>query len=136
MTRDKLFDSRLRAYIVSVENVEATVLVFACSHNEAKSLARGTEWFCDEPYTSLRAKRSSVADKYVESFGRGCLEAADRREQLVLRELGWYELEGSQTECSRCKLYPWSKVTESTLEYVGEELVCGECKERITKGLQ
>lgn len=53
-----------KAYKVTSKFCEVTIVVYAESRNEAKVLGLTDEWFEDEEYIEIEAKRERWADKH------------------------------------------------------------------------
>jgi hypothetical protein len=105
-------------------------LVFATKPSAAKVLARGTPWLCDHEWIELKCCRKPSVDKYADQFGAGAIECNNKAEKRVLRELGWYEIDGPLDECIECGLYEWTDLTESELhDSVDGDPICAGCKE-------
>jgi len=109
-----------------------SMLVFAEGYGEAKSLALHSELFCESEYIYLRCKRQPEIDQYADDFGRGFIEGSDDREIKLMRDLGWYQVEGSGSVCRECELYEWEDYAPSLLTFdtddeLEEEGVCAQC---------
>lgn len=128
--------SDLLGFVITADGCEANILVFAAKPSSAKTFALSTPWMCDFEWIELRCRRAASVDKYAEQFGAGAIECNNKSEQKVLRELGWYEIDGASEECSECGLYEWSDIPESELQHPvnGDPLwvydgpVCAGCK--------
>lgn len=46
-----------KAYLISVDDKFENLVVFAEYANQAKYIAQQTEWFCDDDYIDIRARR-------------------------------------------------------------------------------
>ena len=118
----------MKAYSVTTEHSEASLLVFAASVGRAKALAHHSEWLSDAEFTDLRAKREPAADKFAGQFeGDTVLDGGTPPESRIMRELGWYEVEGDTQPCEYCGLYPWDDIPESLLQEKGDVVLCREC---------
>lgn len=117
-------ETKLRAYSVTTDWSEVSVVVFARSVGKAKSLARQTDWLCDEVYSDLRAHRESEADRHADTYGENALDASTPDQCAVLRDLGWYEITNGSEACRICQKYPWTLIEASRLN---ENYICGEC---------
>jgi Ni/Co efflux regulator RcnB len=51
----------IKAYVVTADHMEASILVYATSPSQAKSLAHRTDWACEFDWVDLRAKREPRA---------------------------------------------------------------------------
>lgn len=119
----------MKAFVVTADYVDASVLVFAGYPSRAKLLAHGTEWLCDADWCDLRCRREPRANCYAGDDER-ILFADKEPDQRILRNLGWYEVEGNTDPCRECELYEWDKVPESRLVYDSDDLnpICFECQ--------
>lgn len=122
----------LLGFSVTTQYAEVNVLLFATNRNRAKKIAHGSEWLCNEEWTDLRVKREPRADRYAAKFGEGYLQCETADEQRVLRELGWYQVDHSMTECCKCGLHEWSDVPESHTTEIGDigEVICAGCQKK------
>ena len=112
-----------KAYTVTAKRADVSVLVWADAAIRAKSLGHKTEWLCEEDWTELTARREPTLDgKRAEGY---CAEGDKPEDQRLMRDLGWFELEGSGVPCKECDRYAWGNVPESRLD---ENDVCAECK--------
>jgi len=120
--------SDLLAFSVTTEWLEVNILVFARNRSHAKSVASRCEWISDgdTEWTDLRVKREPTADKHAEKFGETFISAETADEQRLLRDLGWYQIEGMTEECQVCHKHQWDLVPESKLEDVGG-YICAGC---------
>ncbi len=124
-------NSGLLAFVVTEDYCDASVLVFAKTRSKAKSYAHGTDWLCDSDWIDLRCKREKFADSYAYKFGEGAVHCQTPDEARLLRDIGWFEVEGCHDECRVCELYQWKDVPESKLMYdLGDgDPICAGCKE-------
>lgn len=121
-------DSPLRAFVVSADHSDGSVIVFAKKRSRAKSLASKADCFCDFEFTELRCRREPDIDKYAEKFGEVAITGYSRNEQELMRDLGWFELDGGGC-CDECGMHEWSGIPESMLEEVKDEgEICAECR--------
>ena len=122
--------SALLAFVVTADYCEANILVFATKPSAAKSFAKCTPWMCDLEWTDLRCRRRAAVDRYADQFGAGAIECNNAAEVKVLRELGWYEIDGSDYECVECGLYEWTSLPESKIHLPADgDPICTGCKE-------
>lgn len=124
--------SELRAFTVTTDHFEVSLLVFAKNASHARALARSGEWFADVDWIELKARREPKADQYSAKFGEGFIRCSTEAEQRLVRSLGWYEINSSHSECAVCGLSPWSLVPESELsDYEdGLEYICLGCSKK------
>lgn len=115
----------LRAYSVTTDWSEGGVIVFAASVALAKTEALTSDRFEDEEWIDLRAKREPTIDSEAECYGPGFLDFSAPEQCALARNLGWYELENSETPCKRCNRYPWRLVDGSEVD--AETELCGDC---------
>lgn len=117
--------STYKAYKVSAESSEASVITFASSETEAKTLAMKSPWMneSDVEWTELRATRLPDADNHSQDRPE-LLDGACARSQGVMWLLGWYPVEGGGM-CDDCGHYAWDMVPESKLE----DGVCAHCRQ-------
>ncbi len=116
---------QLRAFQVSCDDHEASVLVFARKASKAKSMAFHDDamTFVDD-FTDLSCRRISAADYYAKEFGEGCLPLNERG-MSILRELGWYQIDGNMEPCTMCNLYEWDSLSDSRIDESG---LCSHCR--------
>lgn len=115
----------MKAYSVTSDRAEASVIVFADTPAKARSLAHGTDWLCEEDFIELRARRRREIDHLAGTVAT-VLDGSGPEDARVMRSLGWYELEGSRETCKTCELYEWHGVPESVI--VDDE--CAGCRHR------
>jgi hypothetical protein len=120
----------LFAFTVSDKDRNAPCIVtFAKNRSDAKRLALTSEWYaCDDiEWTELRVKREPTLDELARRRGRGRLGDTDE-DIRIMREMGWYQYEGSSWACDECGLCVWEGLPES---YLDENEVCGECRAKM-----
>ena len=124
----------LRAFTVSADDCESSVLVFAETPARAKYFAKRSDWMYDCDWVDMRVHRASLADDQANVYGLGVVEPGGPGERTtaierLMRLLGWYEIDGSVDECPACGLNEWSNIPESKVchEIADGELVCGDC---------
>lgn len=129
---------KLLAFSVTTEYAEVHILLFAPNRNRAKAIAHGSEWLCNEKWTDLRVKREPKADYAAAKFGEGYLQCDTADEQRIHRELGWYQVDHSMTECCKCGLHEWSSVPESQTREIGDigEVICVGCQKKANDQAQ
>jgi hypothetical protein len=119
-------------FVVTADGCEASILVFANRPSAAKKMALVTPWLCDTEWVELRCRREASVDKYADQFGAGAIECNNKAEKKVLRELGWYEIQGPLDECVECGLYEWTGLSESELHHPDDgDPICAGCRESI-----
>ena len=116
----------LRAYSVTTDWAEASVIVFATTASQAKAEAKGTDWLCDAEWTDLRVRREPTIDTHAATYGQNALDFSTAEQAAIARELGWYELENDHEACSKCGRFPWRLVAGSN---VGNDGLCDGCRE-------
>lgn len=123
--------SALRAWKVSTDDSEASVIAFAETAAAAKQIGHTSEWLCNEEWTALRATRLPAADKYADR-GRTKLDGSCKLSAEVMHALGWYQIESGAEECDTCGLHEWDGVPESKLKFDEEsgEYTCASCLEQ------
>jgi len=120
-----------RAYKVGHDSCDASVIVFAASPSQAKTSANTTEWLCEYPYIELRCQRLPEADKYLNEASSNLVDLVDGstvEDQRIMRELGWYEVDGTMEVCNVCDLFEWEDLPESHLEESMGQDVCAGCR--------
>lgn len=126
----------MKAYAVTTtRESEASVLVFAKNPTAAKRIALTSDWLHRCDWIDLRARRERKADDYDEKLGVVVVNCRNAEECRLLRDLGWFELEGGGY-CEECDLHEWGLVLESHLEEVqigpNEWMtVCAECAKKM-----
>lgn len=110
-------------------HVDHNVLVFAPTRNKARKLGRLVlDQLCEcSEWVSIRAKREPEADKYAQQFGEAALDCSTTAQCRVMRELGYFEIEGNGTPCDVCGLYQWDLVPESRVYEYHEGCYCKRC---------
>lgn len=113
----------LRAFTVTSVNGEAGTIVWTTTRAKAKRIAMSTSWHCDEDWRDLRCRREPKADAFRKT--EGCVgDEPTKDEQRLMRDLGWFEIEGASEPCDDCGLFDWSNVPESA---IGEDGLCVYC---------
>jgi len=122
----------MKAYKVSTPAAAASVIVFAPSIRRALARAHRSEWLCEEPFITLRAKRLPELDADA-GDAEELLDGNCARSQRLMWRLGWNCLDG-EGSCDGCGLYHWDLVPESHLKhYPGEEAdLCPGCFAAMT----
>jgi hypothetical protein len=119
---------QLKAYCVTSDYSDYSVLVFAENSNKAKSHGHGADNLCDEDYTTLHAARLKKADKFAEFCGEGYVPFTDKY-GAVFYEIGWYFSEDDKIppECDKCGKHEFASIPES-------KIVNGICTKCSRKG--
>jgi len=122
----------MRAYTVRDDSGDgACVLVAAESPGQAKQLARCTGLFDFSDWLDMGCSREPRADKYIDDDCVPSVADGDSvAEHRIMRDCGWYELNGELDECSRCGLYEWAGMPESIIGTIDDEAVCAGCAAR------
>lgn len=119
----------MKAFIVSTDFSDGSVLVFAESTSKAKSIGQFSPFMEGAEWVDLKVRREPRADKYAGTIeGELCLDNAEGIS--ILRDLGWHQIDGSSDVCNECERYQWDDLPESILHDT-EELdvfICAECK--------
>jgi len=113
----------MKCWCVSSKWGDASILVWEESVSKAKSFAMGSDWFCEEEWTDLRCKRVPQVDHMYTVRHRA--DGNTRADQEIMRNLGWYELEGYSGICEECGLHEWHMIPESVVNPHTE--LCAEC---------
>lgn len=114
-----------KAYVVTADSVEASVLVFAESHSKAKGLAIGSDFLCDCAYVDLICTRKPEADGFGD--GNCVVDGSGAGHSKIMRLIGWYELDGNLEECAACGLFEFGDLPSSCISE--EDGLCAECRE-------
>jgi len=117
----------MKAWVVTSDVVEVSVIVFAETRGRAKTLALKTDWLHAEDYADLRCRRESRLDAMAQQRGETVIDGSSPTCQRTMRGLGWYEIEGRYQECGECGLHEWDQVPESQLTDTGEGYICAGC---------
>ena len=119
----------LLAFSVTTDYADASVLVWETTPGKAKASALCSLWLDGCDWNDLRCKREPRADGYRTTpgtLGDDCSPDDCR----LMRNLGWYEIDGPEEPCSVCGKYEWRMVPESRLPEDGD--VCAECQANVT----
>lgn len=126
----------LKAWKVTADDAEASIIVFAPKASEAKTIGKGSDWLHDFEFTDLRATRLPGADKYA-SLGRARLDGDCKESARVMWELGWYQIEASSEACDICGRHEWDGVPESKVSWTENDEtgdnICAGCREHEQK---
>jgi len=117
----------IRAWVVSTDWSEASIIVFATTRSEARTYARQSEWLAGGDWTDFRARRLPYADDYAVTFGLGVARWGEPLARLMWL-LGWYEVGEEAETCAGCDSYVWSLVPESHLD---ANYLCRKCAAEI-----
>ena len=115
----------LLAFSVTTDYDEGSVLVWETTPGKAKATALCSLWLDGCDWNDLRCKREPRADGYRTTPGPlGDYYTPD--DCRLMRNLGWYEIDGPEKPCSMCGKYEWRMLPESRLPEDGD--VCAECQ--------
>lgn len=121
---------KIKAWKISSDWSEASVIVFAATAGRAKTIGLKTEWFADHDFVEISVYRIPEADSYA-TDKESVLEGSSRQSSMVMRELGWHCIDESQEECRECGLYEFPDLPESEIvdrDENGEEGICVGCQ--------
>jgi hypothetical protein len=106
------------AWIVSGSS-ETCALIWSKSQEEAIKLALQEAWFEYDEVKDLTVCREQSADGKRNNNYVIC-DCPNKEDSEILRNLGWYEIEGSLATCETCEHYEWEDVPDSSLTYENE----------------
>ena len=116
----------LLAFSVTTDYADACVLVWDSTPGKAKASALCSSlWLDGSEWNDLRCKREPRADGYRTTpgtLGDDCSPDDCR----LMRNLGWYEIDGPQEPCSVCGKYEWRMVPESRI--TADTGLCAGCQ--------
>lgn len=118
-----------KAYVVSHDWCDASVIAFAEKPSQAKAIAKCSDFLCDYEYIELQCRRLKEADFFAKTTNIRLVEGSTIEEQRIMREIGWYEIDHTSEECSECGLHEWEELPESQLTEIDGRMVCQECRE-------
>ncbi len=121
------------AFVVSCDGIDASVLVFAKDASKAKSIASTSDWLSEVPWTELRVRREPRADEYGRKTGHEMIDCHTADQQRLVRDLGWFEVEGPSEVCNECERHEWDLVPESKLTEYWDGYICEGCKKANEK---
>ncbi len=119
----------MKAYVVSTFTAAVSIIVWADKPSRAKSIGITTDWLCHDEYIDLTAKREPRADNDIEH--EAICDGHNEEDCRLMRDLGWYEIEGTGGLCDSCGLHEWYLVPESRLVDVAN---CNRCQGCIDSG--
>jgi len=114
----------LKAFVVTTDYAEASVLVWETTPSKAKHEAMGSLWLDGCEWTDLKCRREPRADAHTTERGR-MTDGPTTDDCRLMRNLGWYEVDGNSQPCSECERYQWDSVLESTMSETSD--LCAEC---------
>lgn len=120
----------LFAFVVGADNT-ASVIAFAPDQEAAKKLASRSEWLKDCEWIDLRVNREPKLDALAQSRGVGIITGDGPDDARIMRELGWYEIDGSSEYCENCGLHQWECLPESYIAASGDAFLCRECLDAL-----
>ena len=116
---------RTRAYVVSVDDDAVSAIVWVTtSSTNAKVAALNTAWLGHCEYDDLECCREPKADG-LRPLGYMICDEPTVEDTRLLRDLGWYEFDGSDLVCDSCDLSQWRDLPESQ---IGEDGICEQCR--------
>jgi hypothetical protein len=121
----------MKAFVISSDCCEASILVWAGYPSRAKILAFHTDTFGNEEWTNLRCRREPRADG-LHAVERIVGDHPSVDEGKLLRSLGWHQCEGNRIPCEKCELYEWDKLPESKITDDDMGWICQSCRDNAT----
>ena len=117
----------LKAFRVSSDHAEVSVIVFAATVGRAKSMALRELEFDGFEFTELKARREKKADAFATR--EQALTMYTPVEQKIYQSIGWHEFEANY--CDGCGEYEFSLLPETKLN---EYDLCATCMRMETEG--
>lgn len=122
-------DSKLRAWKVYADDVEAACIVFETTRNKARALGMRADWFGMEgvEWTEIKAVRQPEVDHWA-GDGPELLDGSGLKSAQVMHALGWQCIDSPS--CDHCGTGEWEGVPESVVverEDCDGEALCEGC---------
>ncbi|MDA1178794.1 MAG: hypothetical protein O2931_08370 [Planctomycetota bacterium] len=122
----------MKAYKVTANDAEGSVLVFAPNRDKARVLAQTTDLLCDIDYIDLKVTREPKIDCHSTS-AEEILDEHEKRSDQLMYELGWICIDAPFCMwCGRGEFpsIPESRVKDREHDFEGTTItdaVCEDC---------